>query len=158
MLKKAIAALVLLGAASSASAQTDCATPVIRVFQNNQEVPTTGGALTSRATLAVSSAPDCPAQVSYRFKEAQVTLLRGARPVTPTLIARKPEVNLADFVTHARPGDRLYIFVHYDQLLVVAADGKETPYSVPAARKSKGLDLSMDQQRGIAFTWPLTQK
>ena len=59
----------------------------------------------------------------------------------------------------AQPGDRLYFFVPYKNLLVVAPDGSTTPYPLPetAPQKNRGLDLTPDAATGISFTWLVQQ-
>ncbi|TGE08448.1 hypothetical protein [Hymenobacter fodinae] len=148
-MKRTLTLVALLAAAEAATAQTGCSTPVVKVFRDQQEVPNTGAALVPQVTLQVSSAPACAEKVSYQFSDAEVTLIRGRRPLLPTKRVSQTAVDLSDMMPLAKPGDRVYVFVPYKNLTVVAPDGKRTPYPVP--------ELAPKQENGIYFSWTLMQ-
>jgi hypothetical protein len=154
------AALVLLTTSGAAVAQTNCPPPTLKVLRNNQEVLGTGAALAPRVTLQVSPSPECPDKATYQFKVAELTLMRGQRPLTPTMNVRQPEANLKYFMSVAQPGDRLYVFVSYENLMVVSANGEKSPYSRPMLNPNKqsGLDLRTDAGKGISLNWQIVQK
>jgi hypothetical protein len=114
---------------------------------DNQEIPATGRPPASIIKLQLTPAAGCPGQV-YRFRNAQITLMRNKRPVLPTLLANQPLVSVKDIISVSQPGDRIYIFIPYKDLAVVSADGKLQPYRQPQTAEAKG----------ISFTWLLTQK
>ncbi|TGD82484.1 hypothetical protein [Hymenobacter wooponensis] len=150
-IKRTVLAVALIAATGgAATAQTSCPKPVMKVFRNQQEVPATGAALVPQVTLQVSPNPACAEKVSYQFKDAELTLIRGRRPLLPTKRVSQSSVDLSDMMKLAQPGDRVYVFVPYKNLMVVSADGKRTPYPVPA--------LTPEQENGIGFNWPVVQK
>ena len=152
-------ALALLGLTSSAKAQTDCPPPTLKVLCNNQEVPPTGAPLVAHPTLLISPGADCPGAVRYEFTAVEMTLTRGPRPMMPTRTMRPSAINMLDFARTYDTGDRLYVFVPYRNLVVVAADGTKHPYPPPAPKTTNaGIDLSTDQQKGIGFNWLLIRK
>ena len=155
-------ALLWLAAGGAAQAQTSCPPPVLRVLRDHQEVPATGAAFAPIITLAVAPNPACGAGGNYRFREAEITLMRGRRPAMPTLLVHRPEVNLTELTGSARPGDRICFFVSYQNLFVVAADGKLHPYPRPALSPGQqtgvGNALLTDEDKGISFNWLLGQK
>ncbi len=99
MLKQAIVAAALLATAPMAIAQTDCSKPVVKALGDGKEVPATGGSLTPRIALQVTSEAGCPGQ-SFGFKNAELTLVRRGRPVVPARSVRGPnvEVNLSEWM------------------------------------------------------------
>ncbi|MBO2007822.1 hypothetical protein [Hymenobacter negativus] len=150
-----LSVLVLLSAPSGAAlAQTNCPPPTLQVLRNNEEVPATGAPLAPHATLRISPSSACSG-TRYQCTGVELTLLRGTRPLTPTRTVRRPQVDLTAWLPEARPGDRLYVFVPYKNLLVLAANGSTTPYPLPETNpsKSRGLDLATDDVKGISFTW-----
>jgi hypothetical protein len=149
-MKITVLAIALIAAAGAATAQTGCPKPVLKVFRDQQEVPTSGAALVPQVTLQVSPAPTCGEKVSYQFKDAELTLIRGRRPLLPTKRVSQPAVDLSDIMKLAQPGDRVYVFVPYKNLTVVSANGKQSPYPVPA--------LTPEEKNGIDFNWTLVQK
>ncbi|MCC2547790.1 hypothetical protein LJY25_15165 [Hymenobacter sp. BT175] len=132
--------LLALLASTAAVAQSACP-PVVKAWSNNQPVPAKGAPFAGKLRLRVSSAPGCPANVRYYFKEAQVTPMRGPLPLTPTRIMTDSTGDVTWMGQHTKPGDRLYVFIPYDQLMMVAADGKRTPYPVPAGEAGKGISF-----------------
>lgn len=157
-MKRTLAPLVLLGAAEAAVAQTGCSTPIVKVFRDQQEVPSTGAALVPQVTLQVSPASTCGEKVSYQFSDAELTLIRERRPLLPTLRVSQTAVDLSDMMPLAKPGDRVYVFVPYKSLTVVAPDGKRTPYPEPdvAPKQENGADFSW--VGGMGFSWIVVQK
>ena len=157
MIKKALLAGALLVAAAAAVAQTSCPHPTVKVLRNNQEVPATGSALAPNVTLRVHPDSQCPDRVSYKFSAAELTLVRHGRPVMPAMRVNQPQVNLTAWLKVSEPGDRIYIFIPYANLVVISADGKQRPYPQPRPTQPKAakLDLSTDEAKGISFVWPL---
>ena len=158
-MKEALTILVVLAPAGAAVAPATCPPPVVKVWLNNQEVPSTGAAFAPNVTVLVRSSPACAQGDNYRFREAEVTLLRGRRPVTMTKSVHGPQVDLGDFALAARPGDRIHIFILYKNLYVVAANGTLHPYPHPALseEQQRGItaNLITDEARGIWFNWLL---
>lgn len=130
---------------------------ILKVLRNNQELPTTGSALAPSVMLQVTPDSECPDQISYQFRTAELTLVRRGRPVMPSLRVSQPQVDLRTWLRVYQPGDRIYIFIPYNSLVVVAADGKQQPYPAPQrARPKRGqLDLDTEEAKGINFTWLL---
>lgn len=156
MRKLARIAACLLATIGSARAQSSCPPPTLKVLCNNQEVPPAGAPIVPHAFIRITPSLDCPGAVRYEFKEAQLTLSRGPRPYLPTKTVHQADINMLDFARTYQPGDRLYIFIPYRSLVVVAADGSKSPYLPPVRpTKSTGVDLSTDQQNGIGFSWLL---
>lgn len=155
MRKSVQIAACLLAATSASSAQAPCPPPTLQVLCNNREVPPAGAPIVPHAFLRIVPGPGCGA-VRYEFQEAELTLMRGPRPYLPTKTVRQADINMLDFARTYQPGDRLYIFIPFRSLVVVAADGSKAPYR-PLARPPKppGVDLSTDQQNGIGFSWLL---
>jgi hypothetical protein len=60
VLKALFFLLVCLVVTTAASAQTDCAKPVVKLLHNKQEIPATGSALRPAVTLRVTPAAGCP--------------------------------------------------------------------------------------------------
>jgi hypothetical protein len=87
--------------------------------------------------------------------------VRGRRPLFPTKLIRQPEVELTELRGIAQPGDRIYIFVPYKNLVVVSAAGEERPYLTPALttgqRKGAATNPVTDEVKGIGFVWLLVQ-
>ncbi|WP_310393487.1 hypothetical protein [Hymenobacter sp.] len=160
MIKQAIVTLALLATTRAAVAQPGCPPPVVKVLRNNQEVPGAGAAFAPKVTLLVSSSPECAAKATYRFREAEVTLLRGRRPLLPTKLVRRPEADLTDLMGIAQPGDRIRVFVLYKNLAVVSADGKLSLYPAPKVDDKNELNANLltDEARGVGFNWVLLQK
>ena len=96
-----------------AFAQIGCPPPVLKVLRATQEVPATGAVFAPKVTLVVGSDPACAEGGNYRFREAEVTLMRGRRPALPTLLVYRPEVDLKDLTRSVQPGDRIHVFVSY---------------------------------------------
>jgi hypothetical protein len=72
----------------------------------------------------VQSASACATAENYHFREAEVTLLRGRRPVSVTNLVQTAEVDLTALAPLAQPGDRIYVFVLYENLYSVGAKGE----------------------------------
>lgn len=158
MLKNLFLPLILL--ASAATAQTGCPKPVVKVLRNGEEVPATGSALAPSVTLQVTPAAECPEPVSYRFSSAELTLVRRGRPVLPAMRVRQPQADLRAFMGAYQPGDHIFVFVPYQSLFVVAADGSQQPYPRPKRTSPKPgqFDISTDEAKGIGFNWLLGPK
>ena len=161
-MKQVIFALVLLVPIGASMAQSPCPPPVVKVLRGKQEVPSTGAAFAAHVLLAVVPNPACVDGGTYRFREAEVTLLRGRRPVLATLLVHQGEADLTALTSHAQPGDRLYVFVPYKHLFLVATDGTLRPYRRPSpdAKEPTGIEAALltDEAKGISFNWQLTRK
>jgi|GEM_PF-3835086 len=155
MLKPALTALLLLAAPAAGWAQS-CPPPTLQVLRNGQPVPATGSALPASALLRLTPAPGCAAAAGYRATGAEVSLIRRGRPVLATLLVEQPQLDLRPFQSVAQPGDHLYVFIPYQNLRVVAADGTARPYVKPKPASTQ-IDLTTDESRGISFKWLLTQ-
>lgn len=153
MLKKFLLPLLFLAATASAVAQTSCAPPVLKVFCNGEEIPATGGPMARVVRLQVTPDADCPEPVSYQVSNAQVTLIRRGRPVLPSLSVKQPTVDLRAWVSVCQPGDHINVFIPYQNLTMVAANGARRPYLPPAAKPSQPLDIRTDAAKGISFNW-----
>ncbi|MGY2132985.1 GldM family protein [Hymenobacter sp. HD11105] len=94
-----------------ASAQTTCPPPQLKAFHNEQQIKTAGSAFSPDITLTLVSDPACATAASYQVKEAEMTLIRGSRPVLPARAYQGAAIDLTDFGKHAQPGDRLNIRV-----------------------------------------------
>ena len=125
-----------------ASAQTMCPPPQLKAFHNEQQIRTAGSALTSAITLKLVSDPACPTAVSYQIKKAEMTLVRGRRPILPARTYQGVTIDLTDFAQHAQPGDRLYIEVL--EMVGTPAGGQ------PKTERSTDTDP-------IALNWVLTK-
>lgn len=151
MLIKLLPALALLASGVPALAQTGCPVPTLQVLRDQKAVPATGAALAPRATLQLTPGAACAGKVSYQFTRAEITLVRGRRPLVPTRVVNQPEVDLAEFMSHGQPGDRLYVEVPFKDLQVVGADGKPQPYPVPAPKPDGTVET------GVGFNWLISQ-
>jgi len=149
--------VMLLAITEEAVAQTDCSAPSIKVLSNNQEIPTTGSALVPRVTLRVTSPDDCPEQARYRFRNAQLTLVRHGRPVIPSMSVNQANVNLTPLMEFYQSGDHIALFISYRDIAVVGADGSLQPYLPPKRGELKGekFDIRTEEAKGISFKWPL---
>lgn len=141
--------LVFWSCTKTAVAQSDCPPPEVSVWRNNQPVPRGGAPFARLVRLRVSSAPGCPAPVHYLFTEAEVTPIRDGRPLTPTKLVRQSTGNLSEMGQYVQPGDRIFVFIAYDKLVVVDADGMQSPY----ARLKGGANKA----NGISFDWLLVK-
>jgi len=160
MLKKLFLLAVLLATASAATAQADCSKPVLKLLHNGEEISAAGSALFLLVRLQILSEPECPDQVSYRARNAELTLVRGGRPLMPTILVRQPQVDMRPWMNTYQPGDHINVFIAYENLIVVSADGQQRPYVKPLPKLSKfpHFDLRTDDSKGISFTWRLVQK
>ena len=149
MTKPFLVLLTLLTAAGSAMAQTNCATPFVQVLRGGDVVTAAGSPLAPSVTLRLQPHAQCPAGQSYQFKDAELTLVRGRRPLLPPLRVNQPEVDLSAWMKEAQPGDRIFVFVPYKSLVVVTPDGKQQPYA-----QSEWQDPT---KPGIGFNWLLVQ-
>ncbi|TGE29226.1 hypothetical protein [Hymenobacter metallicola] len=156
MCKALLAPLLLL--APAAFAQSDCAKPVVQLLRNGQPLAATASALPAAATLRVAPDAGCPAQ-EYRFRHAEVTLMRHGRPVLPILLVEKPQADLRPFLSYYQTGDQLNIFIAYQNVATVAADGTLTPLlpAKAARRQPSQLDLRTTDSKGISFSLPLAK-
>ncbi|PJJ59856.1 hypothetical protein [Hymenobacter chitinivorans] len=148
----------LLLVAGAARAQTDCAKPVVQLLRNNQPLAGPASALPAAATLRVGPGAGCPAQ-DYRFRHAQLTLVRHGRPVLPILLVEKPQVDLRPLLSSYQTGDQLQIFIPYQDVALVGPNGTLTPL-LPArdARRQPGqLDLRTAESKGLSFALPLAK-
>ncbi|MBO0356374.1 hypothetical protein J0X19_00315 [Hymenobacter sp. BT186] len=149
--------LPLLLSTTATTAQTDCAKPVIRLLHNGQEISSAvGSALVPSVTLQVAPEAGCPEQ-RYRFRNAEVTLIRKGRPALPSLKVSQPQLDLRYFLNHYIPGDYLFVFIAYQNVALVSGDCSLTPLrSLKDAKSNPGqLDLRTDDAKGISFRWPL---
>jgi hypothetical protein len=149
--------LLGLGASRAVVAQSPCPPPVLLVVCHQHEVGSAGAVFTSQLTLRVQPAPQCAPNERYAFREAEVTLIRGRRPLLATKLVHTAAVDLTDFAPFAQPGDRIHFFVSYQNLYLIEAAGEQRPYA-RAVPPPAGLaaSLASDAARGIAFTWSLT--
>ncbi|HEX8424666.1 hypothetical protein [Hymenobacter sp.] len=159
MLTKLFLPLLFLGATSAATAQPGCAVPAIKLLRDNVEVPATGSALFPSVTLRVIPDAGCPAQGNFRFRNAELTLVRHGRPLLPNMLVNQPQVDLRSLLSMYQPGDHLVVFIAYENLAIVGADGKLKPYlqTKPVKPKPGHLDLLTDEAKGISFNWPLVK-
>ncbi|GAA3929145.1 hypothetical protein [Hymenobacter algoricola] len=160
MLKHLLPILILLARAAPATrAQTSCALPVLKVVLKSGEVTAAGAPWNPLVTLRVGSAADCPEPVRYRFKDAQVSLIRNGRPVLPTLLISQPWADLSVFTSSCRPCDHLYVLIPFQNLIVVDAAGNQRPYGKPKAKTgAEKLDITTDEFKGVVFKWLLTRQ
>jgi len=116
-----------------------------------------GSAFTPQVMLRVTSPDACPEQVHYRFRNAQVTLVRQGRPVIPSMVVSQATVNLAPWMKICQPGDHISLFISYRDIAIVGADGSLQLYSLPKRGELKGakFDIRTEEAKGISFTWPL---
>jgi hypothetical protein len=107
----------------------------------------------------VRPVPACGTDQQYQFREAEVTLLRGRRPVLATWLVHTAEVDLTAVAPFAQPGDRIHVFVRYENLYLVEPTGKRRAYAKPALPPPGSItaQLVTDEARGISFTWLLTK-
>ncbi|MBC6699201.1 hypothetical protein [Hymenobacter sp. BT190] len=138
--------------ATAAIAQVNCSVPVLKVLHNGQEVPATGGPLPASAQMRLMPAPGCQQASSYRATGAEVTLIRAGRPVLPIMLVSQSRLDLRPFQQVAQPGDHLFVFIPYKNLLVVAADGSQSSYAKPTPKPGKP-DLAPNDAKGISFKW-----
>ncbi|WP_157547513.1 hypothetical protein [Hymenobacter sp. DG25A] len=158
MLRNLLLPLLFLTTASVAAAQAGgCPKPVLKVLRNGVEIPATGSAMAPGIRLQITSDPECREKVSYRVTAAEITLVRGGRPLLPTLLVKQPQADLRGFMPHSRSGDYVYVFIPYKNLRVVSADGTLQPYLPPASAKSESRqrDVTPDAAQGIVFKWIL---
>lgn len=101
-------------------------------------------------------APGCPAADSYRATGAEVTLVRAGRPVLPIMLVPQSRLDLRPLQSIAQPGDHLFVFIPYKNLLVVSADGSQRPYAKPAPKPNR-LELAPNDAKGISFKWLIIQ-
>jgi hypothetical protein len=131
----------------------------VQVLLSQQPVSEAGAAFTPHLTVRVRPAPACGTDQRYQFREAEVTLLRGRRPVLMTKLVHTAQVDLTDLTPFARPGDRIYVFVRYENLYLVGPTGTRRLYAKPALSSPTDFTARLvpDEARGIGFTWLLTQ-
>jgi hypothetical protein len=158
MLKNLFLPLLCLATATAATAQTDCAKPVVKLLRNKKEIPATASALFAAITLRVAPDAGCPEQ-RYRFRDAEVTLVRKGRMALPTLLVRQPQVDLSSMIDRYQSGDHLFVFIAYHNIALVGPDGTLTPLRPAKGAKPRPgqLDLQPDESRGISFIWPLVK-
>lgn len=156
MLKNGLLPLLLLAVSVGAWGQTSCATPVVKLLRSKQEIPATPGPLVPSLTVRVAPEAGCPAQ-RYRFRDAEITLVRNGRLVLPILLVNEPYVDLRPFMSYYKSGDYLLVSVAYQNILVVGPDGSLRPYSRPVKDTSGQPDLQTDASKGISFRWPLVK-
>ena len=128
-------------------APSECPPPEVSVWRNNQPVPRGGAPFARLVRLRVRPGAGCPATVRYAFTEAEVTPLRDGRPLMQTRHVRQATSNLGELRPYLQPGDRIHVFIAFDKLVVVAADGTQTPYPRPNGVAGKA--------QGISFDWVL---
>jgi hypothetical protein len=157
MLRKLLLPL-LCGLGTPAARAQDCPPPALKVLLKSGEVSAAGTPWNPLVTLRVSSAAGCAEPVRYRFKDAQVSLIRNGHPVLPTLLVSQPRADLSDFTRYCRPGDHLYILIPYSNLVVVDAAGNRRPYVKPKGKaEAEKVDITTDESKGIVFSWLLTR-
>jgi hypothetical protein len=149
--------LLGLGAGTAVVAQSLCPPPVLLVVCHQHEVGSAGAVFAPQLTLRVQPASQCAPNERYGFREAEVTLIRGRRPLLATKLVHTAAVDLTDFAPLAQPGDRIHFFVSFQNLYLVGATGEQRPYA-RAVPPPPGLAASLTRYaaRGIAFTWSLT--
>jgi hypothetical protein len=140
-MKKLLLVLALLSG-RWASAQTACPPPELKAFHNEQQIKTAGSAFTPVITLTLANNPACPPAASYQVRKAQMTLMRGSRPVLPARDYQGADIDLTDFGKHAQPGDQLYMKV----LEVVSTRAGGQPKIIRLGNASP-----------IALSWVLTK-
>ncbi|UYZ60750.1 hypothetical protein [Hymenobacter latericus] len=140
---------------SGAQAQSECPKPVVSVVRNGETITATGAAMAPAVRLQLSSDPACADKLRYQCQYAELTLMRAGRPVLPAIRAYKPNVDLSAWVRAARPSDRIYVFVPYANLTVVAPDGSRQPYTRPEPAKPTYPDMRTDAAKGVSFSWQL---
>ncbi|WP_375436378.1 hypothetical protein [uncultured Hymenobacter sp.] len=155
MRKQTILALALLTLTGEVTAQSECPKPQLRVLREGKPVPLTGSAFASSVTLEVTPDPACSEPVRYRVSSAELTLVRNRRPLLAALVAREPRVDLRPLASLCKPGDRIQVFIPYQNLTIVSADGSRWPYPRPKLAKAGQFDLVTDESRGISFSWLL---
>lgn len=133
MLKQLFLPLLFLTTATAATAQGNCAKPVLKLLRNNLEIAATPSPLVAAVTLQVAPEPGCPPQ-SYRFRHAEITLVRKGRPALPTMVVETPQLDLRTFVQYYQTGDQLLVNISYQNLALVAPGGTLTPL-LPAKRR-----------------------
>ena len=153
--KQVALTLAILVTAGAAIAQSGRPPPIVKVLRNNKVVPSPGAAFAPKATLLVSPNPACTDGVSYQFKEAEVTLMRGRGPLTPTKLVHRPVEDLTWMNMYRQPGDRIYVFISCKNLIAVSADGKQRSYPQPKQPQPAQPDLRTDAAKGISFSWLL---
>ncbi|WP_400191460.1 hypothetical protein [Hymenobacter sp. B81] len=152
--------LLPLGLASScgALAQPSCPPALVQVvLPGGEVVPAAGAPMQGLITLQVVPNPECPGAAAFRFRNAEYTLVRNGRPVLPTFNLRQPQADLRPIMRAARPGDQVHVFIAYQNLGIVAADGRVQLYQPPAPPTDKRgqVDLIPDAAKGISFNWKL---
>ncbi|RPD44896.1 hypothetical protein DNI29_19540 [Hymenobacter sediminis] len=110
--------------------------------------------------LQVSADAACPDPLSYQVSSAYLTLTRRGRPVLPSLTATQPTVDLRAWVAASQPGDHINVFIPYQNLTVVFANGTRRPYLPSTAKPSRPhpLDIRTDAAKGISFNWLLVRQ
>lgn len=90
--------------------------PEIRVTMNGKEVNEKAGEPINRLRqLEIKAVPDesfaslLPKDARYKVTEIEVTLARGPRPVAPPKKLSTEVINLSDWASLAKPGDRIVI-------------------------------------------------
>ncbi|UOG76383.1 hypothetical protein MTX78_07225 [Hymenobacter tibetensis] len=160
LLSAKILVLVALSASLGEAVAQPACTPVVRVLHGNLEIPATGSALLPRVTLQVTPDAACPNAVRYQFRSAELTLVRRGRPLLPAIRAHQPQVDFTAWMQVYEPGDRIHIFIPYQHVVMVTANGVAQLYQPPTQAQVQGkkFDLRTDQAKGISFNWLLTQK
>lgn len=90
--------------------------PDVQVFNGSKPIDQkVGGAcpgsLSAKALAEASIRDAIPRDARYKVVEWEVTLARGSKPAAPPKRVTGDDVNLSDFRTAARPGDRIVIEV-----------------------------------------------
>ena len=127
-MKKLPLLLALLLSGGWAMAQSNCATPVLKAYEGNQQVNVAGSAMPASIKLVLAKASGCPSDVSYQLTGAEVTLVRGRRPILPARRYDNAELDLSEFRNAYQPGDRLFVSVPAAGVTMTSAAGKQEKY------------------------------
>lgn len=155
MHKHSILLVALVALTGRVMAQRECPKPLLKVLREGKEIPLTGSAFASRVTLQVTPDAACSEAVSYRVSSAELTLVRNRRPLLGALVTREPRVDLRSLASLCKPGDRIQVFIPYQNITIVAADGSQRPHPRPKPAHARKFDLVTDESRGISFSWLL---
>ncbi|WP_143436652.1 hypothetical protein [Hymenobacter crusticola] len=140
-MKKLIVLLAMLASSSWAAAQTKCSDYELKVYQNGQEVDMKNSPLVSSLSLVLVGDTSCASMIAYRFKSAELTLVREKTLVLPAIKTNKPEVDLTEFKKVYQPGDQL----------VIEVEGSTEEATADVEPEEGGETLSYS----VVVNWPL---
>ena len=129
-MKAPVLALLLLLAASTCFAQTDCGAPTLKLLGNDGKA--LGATVTKDNLINISnvlqSAPGCPAGTTYELVRGMAYIVRN-NELKAKIMIEGDNLLLASWIQILEPGDR--VTFKLTQMYAVSTDGNKKPYTRP---------------------------